>query len=59
VATPAKGVLLDAARNLVDQLGAEPHDMEGVQDGDGVGQPVADGVGIARNGFNAAVSMSA
>jgi hypothetical protein len=37
VAAAAQGVLLDAAPDLVDDLGAKPHDMEGVQDGDGVG----------------------
>jgi hypothetical protein len=36
VAAAAQGVLLDAAPDLVDDLGAK-HDMEGVQDGDGVG----------------------
>ncbi len=43
----ADGVLLDAAADLVDDLGAEPDDVEGVQDGDRVGQLVADRVGVA------------
>jgi len=36
--------LLDASADLVDNLGAEPDDVEGVEDGDSVGQLVADGV---------------
>jgi len=41
------GGLLDAAADLVDDGGAEPDDVEGVQDRDGVGQLVADRVGLA------------
>ena len=37
VAAPAEGVLLDAAADLIDDLGAEPHHMEGIQDCDRVG----------------------
>jgi hypothetical protein len=37
VAASAEGVLLDAAADLIDDLGAEPHHMEGVQDCDRVG----------------------
>ena len=47
VAAPAQGVLLDAAADLVDDLGAEPHHVEGVEDGDRVGQLVADRVRVA------------
>jgi hypothetical protein len=36
---------LDAAADLIEDLGAEPEHLEGVKDGDGVGQLVADGVG--------------
>jgi hypothetical protein len=44
---PAKLFLLDSAADLVDDLGAQFDDMEGVQDRDGVGQLVADRVGVA------------
>ena len=44
VAAVAQGVLLDPAADLVDDLGAELDDVEGVQDGDRVGQLVADRV---------------
>jgi len=37
VAAPTQGVLLDAAADLIDDLGAEPHHMEGIQDCDRVG----------------------
>ena len=47
VAAAAEGVLLDAAADLVDDLGAEPDHVEGVEDGDRVGQPVADRVRIS------------
>jgi len=47
VAAVAEGVLLDAAADLVDDLGAEPDYVEGVEDGDRVGQLVSDGVGVA------------
>ena len=54
-----EGVLLDAAADLVDDLGAEPDHVEGVQDRDRVGQFVADRVGVARNGSSAAVYTAA
>jgi hypothetical protein len=38
---------LDAATDLVDDLGAEANDMEGVEYRDCVGQLVADRVGVA------------
>ena len=47
VATPVQGVLLDAAADLVDDLGAELDDVERVEHGDRVGQLVADRVGVA------------
>ena len=47
VAAVAEGVLLDAAADLVDDLGAEPDHVEGVQHRDRVGQLVSDGVGVA------------
>ena len=47
VAAPAERLLLDAAADLVDDLGAELDDVEGVEDRDRVGQLVADGVGVA------------
>ena len=47
VTAPAQGVLLDAAADLVDDLGAELDDVEGVQHRDGVGQLVAQRVGVA------------
>jgi hypothetical protein len=43
---PAKLFLLDSAADR-DDLGAQLDDMEGVQDRDGVGQLVADRVGVA------------
>jgi hypothetical protein len=46
VATPAEGVLLDAAADLVDDLGAEPDHVEGVQHRDRVREAVTDRVGI-------------
>ena len=39
--------LLDPAADFVDDLGAELDDMEGVEDLHGVGQVVAQGVGVA------------
>jgi hypothetical protein len=39
--------LLHPAADFVDDLGAQLHDVEGVQDRDGVGQLVADRVGVA------------
>ena len=47
VAAVTEGVLLDAAADLVDDLGAEPDHVEGVEHGDRVGQLVADRVGVA------------
>ena len=47
MAAVAEGVLLDAAADLIDDLGAEPHHVEGVQHRDRVGEPVADRVGVA------------
>lgn len=43
----AEGVLLDPAADFVDDLGTELHDMERIQHRDGVGQFVADSVGVA------------
>jgi hypothetical protein len=37
VAAPTQGVLLDAAADLIDDQGAEPHHMEGIQHRDRVG----------------------
>jgi hypothetical protein len=42
-----KGVLLDPASDLVDDLRAQLDDVEGVQDRDSAGQLVADRVGVA------------
>ena len=39
--------LLDAAADFVDGLAAELHHVEGVEDGDGVGELVVDGVLVA------------
>ena len=47
VATPVQGLLLDAASDLIERLAGELDDVEGVEHGDGVGQLVADRVGIA------------
>ena len=47
VTTAVQLFLLDAAADLVDDLGAELDDVEGVQDLHGVGQRVAPGVGVA------------
>ena len=47
VPAPAQGVLLDPAADLVDDLGAELDDVEGVQHRDRVGQLVAHRVGVA------------
>jgi len=43
-AAVTEGVLLDAAADLVDGLSAKLDDVEGVQDGGGVGELVVDGV---------------
>jgi len=50
VAAPAELLLLDAPADLVDDLGAELDDVEGVQDLHRVGQVVAQGVGVAGTG---------
>ena len=42
-----EGVLLNSAADLVDDLGAEPDDVKGVEDRNRVGQLVTDRVGIA------------
>jgi hypothetical protein len=47
VAAAAQGVLLHAAPDLIDHLGAQPDHVEGVEDGDRIGQPVTNGVGIS------------
>jgi hypothetical protein len=47
VPASAHSVLLDAAADFVDDLGAEPDDVKGVKDGDRLGQPVMDGVRIS------------
>ena len=47
VAAVAEGVLLDPAADFVDDLGAEPDHMEGVQHRDRVGQLVTDRVRVA------------
>jgi hypothetical protein len=47
VPAPAHGGLLHASADLVDHCGAEADDVEGVEHGDGVGQFVADSVGVA------------
>jgi hypothetical protein len=39
VAAAAQGVLLHAAADFVDHLGAEPDQLEGVDDRDRVGSP--------------------
>jgi hypothetical protein len=56
VARAAQGVLLHATPDLIDDLGTQPDHMEGVKDGDRIGQPVMNGVGISRNGSSAACS---
>jgi hypothetical protein len=48
VAAAAQLPLLDAAVDLVDDLCAEPDDVEGVEHGDRVGQLVADGLAASR-----------
>jgi hypothetical protein len=50
VAAPTEGVLLDAAADLVDDLGAEPHHVEGVQDRHRLRQALVDGVRIPTKG---------
>jgi hypothetical protein len=47
VAAVAKGVLLDAAPDFIDDLGAQPDYMEGIQHRDRVGQLVTNRVRIA------------
>jgi hypothetical protein len=47
VAAAAQSVLLDAAADFVDDLGAQSDHMKGVKDGDRVGQPVTNGVRIS------------
>ena len=47
VAAVTQRILLNAAADLVDDLGPEPDNVEGIQDADGVGQFVADRVGIS------------
>jgi len=46
VAAPTEGVLLDPATDLIDDLGAEPHHVEGVQDRHRVRQALVDSVRI-------------
>ena len=53
VTASAQGVLLDAAADLVDDLGAEPHHVEGVKDCDRVGQPVTNRVRISTKRIQA------
>jgi hypothetical protein len=47
VPASAQSVLLDAAADFVDDLGAEPDHVKGVKHGDHVGQPVMNGVRIS------------
>ena len=47
VPASAQSVLLDAAADFVDDLGAEPDHVKGVKDGDRVGQPVMNGVRVS------------
>ncbi|MBO0879701.1 MAG: hypothetical protein J2P17_04890 [Mycobacterium sp.] len=47
VPAPVQGLLLHPAADLVDDLGAEPDDVERVEHGDRVWELVADGVGVA------------
>ena len=56
-ATPVQGLLLDAASDLIERLAGELDDVEGVEDGDGVGQLVADRV--VESGRGAVSSVSA
>jgi hypothetical protein len=56
VATPAERVLLDAAADFVDDLGAEPDHVGGIQHGDRVREAVADRVRIPPKRIRAAVS---
>ncbi len=51
-------VVPDSATDLVENLGAQPHDVEGVEDGDGVGELVADRVGIAMERVQGACSTA-
>jgi hypothetical protein len=51
---PVQGLLLDPAANFVHDVGAELDDMAGVQHGDGVGQTVAQRVGVAAERSSAA-----
>jgi hypothetical protein len=46
VPASAQSVLLDAAADFVDDLGAEPDHVKGVKHGDRVGQPFMNGVRI-------------
>jgi len=48
--------LLDPAADLVDDLGAELDDMEGVQDRGGILELVVNGVLVAGNGSRVATS---
>ena len=56
VAAAAQGVLLHAAADLVDDLGAEPDHVEGVEHGDRVGQAVADRVGVSAERIQGGMS---
>jgi hypothetical protein len=49
-------VLLHSPSDLVNDLGAEPDNVEGVKDGDRVGQPVMDGVVESDRGAVSSVS---
>ena len=56
-------LLLDAAADFIDHRRAELHGIKGIQDGDGLGQFVADRVGVAaeriqRRGLIPAVNSS-
>ena len=57
VAAMPEGVLLNSAADLVDDLGAEPDDVRGVEDRNRVGQLVTDRV--VESGRGAVSSVSA
>ncbi|MBC8090912.1 MAG: hypothetical protein H7Y15_03030 [Pseudonocardia sp.] len=61
VATAAvpRGVLLDAAADVIDDRGGERDDVEGVEHGDGVLQLVVDGVLVAVERVQGAIFIPA
>ena len=50
MAAVAELLLLDSSPGVLHRLESEPDDVEGVEDRDGIGEFVIDGVGVATEG---------